>query len=142
MFLRPLIVAPVVVALLACEAEPLPEKPQLIVNRESIGFGAEFGDATYVGTKPQESLQIENGGLNLLVLQQPQLVGDAAFTLEGPETLEIKGKKSTFLRIVFAPTQAKDYKATLVILSNAENAPFKEIPITGRGIQPLGDGGA
>lgn len=125
----------------------MPEKPQLLVDRDSIGFGQEFDRGTYVGAKPQESLLISNGGLENLVISNVAITGDSAFSIDGPSPClgadggtvmpcEVKGKGRTFLRIIFAPTQAKEYAASIVIDSNAENSPSKAIPVTGLGMLP------
>lgn len=111
------------------------------MDRDSIGFAQEFGSGTYIGTAPQESLLIENGGLETLTLHSATLQGDDAFTLEGPLKTELKGKERTFLRIIFSPTEEKQYQATITLSSNAENAPTKLIPVSGRGIRPDPDAG-
>lgn len=112
-----------------------------MVDRDSIGFGQEFGSGTFIGTKPQESLILWNGGLEKLFISSVQLTGDREFTMEGPQKLELAGKERTFIRFIFAPTQVKTYSATLTIVSNAENAPQKVIGISGRGVSPSTDGG-
>lgn len=119
----------------------LPQKPQLVLDRDSIGFGQEFGSGTFLGTQPQESLLIENGGLENLTLANVTLTGDGEFKLEGPTLNELKGKEHTFLRVLFAPTQVKTYSAVITINSNAENAPTKLVSVSGRGVKPSADGG-
>lgn len=130
----------ILVALCACGKESMPQKPQLAVDRDSIAFGVEFGSGTYVGTAPQESLMISNGGLENLILSGVSLAGDKEFTIDGPLKSELKGKERTYLRILFAPKQVKSYSATLTINSNAENTPIKLVPISGRGVA-VPDGG-
>lgn len=140
----------IIVALAACGKEPLPQKPQLLVDRDSIGFSQEFGSGTFVGAKPQESLLITNGGLENLVINSVSLTGDSQFSVDGPSPClntdggvpcEVKGKGRTFIRIIFAPTQERNYSASITINSNAENAPTKVVGVTGRGIAPNADGG-
>jgi hypothetical protein len=125
-----------ILALVACEKESLPQEPQLWVNREDIGFGL-----NYIGTKPQESLTIENHGLDDLTIESATLSGDGAFTLEGPLKTVLKGKERTFLRVIFTPTAAKDYSSTLTIKSNAQNTPEQTVPVTGKGVAQSADAG-
>ncbi len=128
-------------ALVACGNTPsLPQKPQLITDRDSLGFGQEFGSGTYIGTSTQNSLMIENQGLDPLVLNQVTIAGDSAFVLDPASSTTIKAKARAFLRITFTPTQAKVYTATITIDSNAENTPHKTVDVTGKGIVG-GDGG-
>lgn len=129
------------VALAACGKDDLPEKPQLWVDREAVQFGREFGEATYVGARPQESVIVQNGGLEELRLNV-SYSGDDAFTIEGPARSEVPGKQHTFVRVLFAPLEARPYSGVMTLTSNAENAPTKTIAISGRGIEaPTGDGG-
>src|SRR5262245_16409560 len=100
-------VASLFLALGCTGRDSMPQKPQLFVDRDTIGFGTEFGNATYVGTSPQESLLIKNMGLDNLVISSVDKSGDAVFTLEGPLSNELKGKESTFIRVFFTPTTAK-----------------------------------
>lgn len=129
------------VGLVACGKEELPQKPQLILDRETVTFGQEFGNATYIGTRPQESIVIENGGLEPLTLNT-SYSGDPAFTIEGPLKSELKGKETTFIRVLFAPTEDTGYGGSLTLTSNAENASQKVIAISGRGVTPPGDASA
>ena len=131
----------IIVCLWGCGKPTLPDHPQLHLDRDSIGFGQEFGSATFIGTRPQESLLLENGGLEPLVISSVTLTGDSAFTLDGPTSNEVKGKDHTFLRVIFAPTQSKTYSGTLNILSNAENAPQKTVAVTGAGVKQPTDAG-
>lgn len=132
---------PIFLALAACGKESLPQKPQLILDRDSLGFGLEFGRGTYIGTSPQESLLVENGGLEDLVFSSVTLTGDPAFKHEGPSKDRLKGRERGYIRVIFTPTQLKDYAATLTLSSNAENTPTKTIAITGRGVKQSADGG-
>lgn len=134
------LVSLIFVGLLACGKEDLPESPQLLVDREAITFGGEFGNATYLGQRPQESIVLENGGLEPLELSA-QFQGDPAFTMEGPLEARIEGKQRTFIRVIFAPVEERDYSGTIVVTSNAENAAVKNIVVSGRGVAPPGDAG-
>jgi hypothetical protein len=139
---RALISSCIFLALLACGKESLPQKPQLVTDRDSIGFGQEFNRGTFIGTSPQESLLLENRGLTELQITSVSIAGDTAFSIEGPDKLVVKGKDHAFLRIIFTPTAVKNYSGSISIVSNAENFPQKVITVTGRGIQPSTDGGA
>lgn len=128
------------VFLAACGKEELPQKPQLILDRETVTFGQEFGNATYIGTRPQESIVIENGGLEPMQLSA-SFVGDEVFTVEGPLKSTLKGKETTFIRVLFAPLEETDYEGTITLTSNAENASTKILQVSGRGVAPPGDAG-
>src|SRR5687767_10576740 len=66
-----------IVALCACGGEkPRPEKPFILADRASLGFGLENGQAVYIGTRPQQSLQISNEGLQDLNITDITLSGD------------------------------------------------------------------
>lgn len=139
--LRALVTGLILVALAGCGKESMPDKPQLLLDRASIGFGQEFGSGTYIGTEPQESLLIENGGLQNLEISSVTIAGAAEFRITPPPKKTLKGKEHTFVQIFFKPTQVKAYSATLTIVSNAENTPSREVAVTGRGIAAPTDGG-
>src|SRR4051794_17131973 len=105
---RALISTCIFLALLGCEKQSLPNNPQLVTDRDTVDFEAQF-----IGTKPQQSLVIENGGLTELSIASATLSGDPAFTLEGPDKNPLKGKEHAFLRIIFTPTQVKTYTGSL-----------------------------
>jgi len=136
----------IIVASLGCGKESLPQKPQLIVDRESLGFGQEFGSGVYIGTMKTDSIQIQNGGLEDLKIESAAYTGDQAFVPEGPLKLTLKGKETTFIFVLFTPTAEKVYNGSILIVSNAEtnattkSSPMKTIGISGRGFKP-GDGG-
>ncbi len=134
---RALSICTAILALSACSpGTDLPVKPQLKLDRDSLGFGQEFGSGTYVGTMPMQNLKISNGGQQALTLTSAELSGPdaAAFTKSGPGSNTLKSGEDTFIQFVFAPTQARLYSATLTIVSNAENAPSKTVAVTGKGI--------
>lgn len=124
----------------------MPTKPQLIVDRESLGFGQEFGSGVYIGTTKTDSIQLMNGGLEDLKIESAVYSADPSFVAEGPLKLTLKGKETTFIRVTFTPTAEKVYTGSILIVSNADtnatnkSAPMKTIGISGRGIKP-GDGG-
>lgn len=133
----------IVVALAACGKPSYPQKPQLQVDRCAIGFAQEFGSGTFIGTRPQESLIIENGGLTNLVIDSVTPSGPdvSAFEVTGPTKMNLKGLERAYMRIVFAPTQARCYGMDLTIVSNAENLPTAVIHVSGRGVPAGSDAG-
>lgn len=136
----------IIVASFGCGKESLPPKPQLLVDRDSLGFGQEFGSGTYIGTAPADSIQITNGGLADLTIESAVLSGDPEFTMEGPLKTTLKGKETTFIRVVFTPKLEKVYSGSILITSNAEentmtkSTPKKTIGLSGRGFKKE-DGG-
>src|SRR5262245_29287867 len=128
---RCLVLCSLILATSACGPHvATPQAPTLQLDRDSIGFGQEFDQATYVGTKPQESLLIQNVGIDTLIIQSAILSGDPTFTLDGPLSNEVKGKDHTFVRIIFSPTRAGTFTSTLTLVSNAANSPQKTVPVS------------
>lgn len=118
----------------------LPASPQLKTDRDSLAFGQETGNGTYVGTSIPNSLQIENQGQDDLVIQSVDLSGDSAFTMQGPDVKTVPSGTSALVTVYFAPDSAGQFTGTLTITSNAQNAPTKEVALSGLGIDPP-DGG-
>src|SRR6476661_10813264 len=84
--------------LIACGGEEtLPQKPQLKVDRTTVDFGSLAGRAVFVGTEPQDSMQITNGGLDNLKINSVTKEGDPEFRIEGPLQTDLKGKQTTFI---------------------------------------------
>lgn len=124
--------------LTACGGEEnLPQKPQLIVDRLIVDFGSLAGRGTYVGTEPEESMQIKNGGLETLKINSVTKQGDPEFRFEGPLSTEVKGKQTTFIRVFFKPTSAKRFTGSLTLDTNSEVTAERPNPLT---IQLQGDG--
>ncbi|MFZ5441572.1 MAG: hypothetical protein ACOZQL_16315 [Myxococcota bacterium] len=120
----------------------LTPEPQACADRESIGFGLEFNSGAYIGTKPQDTLVIRNGGIADLNVESVSLSGDSAFSLTtDPTTFPavIKGNERLLMRVVFAPTQGKLYTGKITVTSNADNFPVKELALAGCGVPA--DGG-
>jgi hypothetical protein len=141
---RALTVGFAILALQSCSSGPtLPQKPQLKLDRSSIGFGQEFGSGTFVGTEPTQSLQITNGGQDTLNITSVTLGGAdmAAFTQMGPSSMTLKSGDQTFVQLIFKPEMAKLYDAELDIASNADPAvtmtncgPTCKVAVSGKGI--------
>lgn len=116
----------------------LPMNPVLLVDRTTLHFGQEFGLGTWTGSSPTDTLLVSNGG------QQPLMVtavmptgGDAtAFTLVRPATITLNSGEQSYIRLAFAPGQARAYSATLALTSNA-GAPVN-VTLSGLGVAPTG----
>ncbi len=134
----------IIVASVGCGKESVTfTKPQLKVDRDSLGFGQEFGSGAYIGTQKTDSIQLENIGTEELKIESALYTGDSAFVIEGPLKTSLKAKETTFIRVIFTPTAEKLYdKSSITIKSNAEDnatsksTPNKVIAISGRGITP------
>lgn len=132
------------VALVACgkPAEDHPNEPTIITDRDSLGFGQEFNSGVYIGTSKQESLLIQNDGLQPLTIERIDKTGDSEFSMELPPELKVPGLGHTFVRFFFTPKEEKTYHGTITIVSDAKNQPQKVIQLSGRGVKPgSADGG-
>jgi hypothetical protein len=120
----------------------LEKGPYLKVDRDSLGFGQEFGSGTYVGTTGFNSLYIENSGDEPLDITKVTKSGSGAFSMRLPtelaegKTLRLESRKHTFIEVQFKPGEAKVYEGKLVIESNAANGAMKEVLLSGRGVTP------
>lgn len=126
-----------------CSGDYLAQRPQACADRASLGFSREFGSGTYIGQKPQDTLSVKNGGIADLSITAANYSGDSAFTLTTePSTLPatVQGNKYFYMRVVFAPTEAKLYTGKIVVVSNAENKPSLEFDVSGCGVPT--DGGS
>lgn len=123
----------------------MPQRPQLKVDRDSIGFGLEFGSCTRLGTAPPDHFKLENGGLEDLIITSAVFSGDGVFTVEGPPKTTLKGNEITFIQVIFTPLAEKTYKGTILVVSNAEptdgGGPMKTLTVSGRGCVVSADGG-
>ena len=114
-------------------------------DRTALGFGQEFGNAVLLGTKPAETLQILDNGMDDLTLDSVTVVSGtdvdggaltdtAAFTVSAPSKTTIHGgDDGAAVQIVFDSTAAGHvghFGAVLEIKSNASNAPTLHIPMT------------
>lgn len=112
---------------------------QFDLDRSSLGFGLEFGSGTWLGTSPQQSLLIRNGGGQGLAVTGATLGGaDApAFTVTQPTpSMTLAGGEQSFVRVLFTPSQPRTYSATLTLTSNI-GAPIT-VPLAGEGLTPPG----
>jgi hypothetical protein len=127
---------------LSCGPKPPPDNAYITTDRGSIGFGQEFGSGTFIGTKPMESLSINNEGLSDLHISSITLTGDPAFTMMPQTTppVTVKGEQSTFVALFFEPTEAKIYMGNLNIKSDADNTTSLDVAISGKGLEPADAG--
>lgn len=134
-------------SLAACgdSAEELPKAPQLISDRDEMGFDTEHNSGTYVGTTGFNSLQVSNQGQDTLEVSNVTLSGPSVFTMKVSQdgtdrspgdAFQVASKKRFFVQVSFRPAEAKNYQGTLTIRSNAANAAEKVIVLNGKGIQP------
>lgn len=120
----------------------LTQSAQACPDRASLGFAQEFRSGTFIGTSVPDSLSIKNGGLADLTITSANYSGDSAFMVTTePASLPatIKGNKYFFMRVVFAPTEARAYSGKITVQSNAEKSPSLEFTVTGCGVPT--DGG-
>jgi hypothetical protein len=144
MLLRPLLFAPIILALAGCGngGTNSPQKPQISLDSLAMDFNQQFGSGTYIGAKPQNSVQIRNQGLNPLTLTSVRLAGDSAFTMQAPpDGTSIPWQHEAFVTVTFAPTAAKAYNGQITILSNADNTPTVTVTLSGRGVVAPADAG-
>ena len=129
----------ILLALAGCATSDPPTNPQLVVNRDAVGFGGDSGFGAYVGTSRQDSIDIRNGGIQDLVVTSLTLAGDSNFTYAtsaGVVPITIRGLQHMAVSFYFAPTAARAYSGTFTIASNATNAPSKVIALSGQGLTP------
>lgn len=119
----------------------LPMSPVLLVDRTTLHFGQEFGNGTWTGSSPTDTLLITNGGQQPLMVTAVMPTGGAdatAFTLVRPATITLAAGEQSYVRVAFAPAQARAYSATLTLTSNA-GAPVN-VTLSGLGVAPSGPG--
>ena len=110
----------------------------LALDRASLGFGKEFNSGTWLGTVPQESLLIRNAGLQSLTVTSATLSGadSTVFSLARPATgMTLASGEQSFVRVLFTPSQAREYTASLTLSSSAG---VTVVPLTGLGVMPSG----
>jgi hypothetical protein len=114
----------------ACsDSESIPQKPQIKLSPESIQT------SSYVNSTFKAGVQIQNMGIDPLIISDVQLSGDGAFTrIEGPSKTTLNSRESAFVQLAFTPTQVKAYSATLTITSNAENQATATVSLQGDGL--------
>ncbi|MFL5343795.1 MAG: hypothetical protein ACJ8AT_03340 [Hyalangium sp.] len=126
----------------------LEKGPFLFLDRESLGFGQEFGSGTYIGTAPLNALYIENRGDQPLMLK---VVLDSAtpaeFTLQLPpeltdgKALTLQSREHTTIQAQFQPTKEQVYTGKFTLYYNKDPndqnlTQSKDIPLSGKGVKP------
>lgn len=136
MFRRALLLAPIILAFAACEKEPLPGAV-LVTDRDSLGFGGEFGSGAFVGTSVTNTLTLWNDGIEDLVISDITVEGQY-FELNTADPLPtgtaIQTYDRAFIQVFFEPGEVGTFEGTLTISSNADNEPTKVIGLSGRGV--------
>jgi|YNPMSStandDraft_2_1061718.scaffolds.fasta_scaffold00098_9 hypothetical protein len=105
--------------------------PIIASSKTEINFGEVQVESSKVG-----DVDITNNGYADLQITSVQIVNSSgAFSIMNPPELPATlgpGQTMT-ISILFRPTAAIDYSATLRIQSNASNQPTLDVPLTGRG---------
>ena len=122
-------------ALWGCHGSDVAQKPRIQPDRTELGFGSEYGDAVFVGTRPQETLQLKNGGQDDLAVASVAVQGanGAVFTAV-LDKQRVKSGETAFVAVTYAPTASGSHSAQLVIASNAENSPSLTIGLKGSAV--------
>jgi hypothetical protein len=113
-----------------CDPGVYLETPQLCSAIASLGFGLEFRTGVSIGTAPQSTIDIRNGGTPALVMESVSRTGDGAFRSDVTYDLPDGGSGSTlpatipggehfYIRVIFTPTQARAYSGQVAVRSNA-----------------------
>ncbi len=114
----------------------LPLKPLIQPDRLQVDFGGDFGNAVYVGTQPQEVVQLKNVGQELLTLSNVSLTGpEAGLFTAGVNTASIESLRKAFLTVTYQPTAAGKHSAKVVITSNSSENATLEIPVTATAVE-------
>lgn len=135
MRLKPVVLA-VATLFLAC-GEDIPQKPQIEPDRTEIQFGGEFADAVWVGTTVRETLQLKNGGAEILEISEVAVSGtDAALFGAKIDTKSVDTEQKAFVELSYAPDAVGKHSAVLTVTSNAENTPKLEIKLSATAVAP------
>jgi len=115
--------------------QTLPQQPQIVVTPGVIYFDSDHGGSWYVGSTATDGVVITNGGQDPLTIDSVTLSGDSAFSLVQPtpaapdcdagatcQKLTIDRYPDTAsVLLLFKPTTAKTFTATVTITSNGAN---------------------
>jgi len=138
---RLMLVCTVALAASCGSSGSLPDKPQIQPDKLALNFGADFGYAVYVGTQPQDTVKLQNGGKQQLVITSVTVAGtDAALYTAVADKLTADSEQSVFISVVYTPKDPTPKgganSAVLTIVSNAENKPSLDIPLGGAAVLP------
>lgn len=111
----------------------MPLEPVLEIDRTSLGFGTEFGDAVWVETKVIDSLQVRNGGQAPLTLSnlEVQNAGGEVFKLTSAANLTLTSGQHAVIQVVYAPTAAGSHNGVLQLTSNSTQRPSLSVNLVG-----------
>ncbi len=94
-------------------------------------LAVEFG-SQIVGTTATQELVLSNGGSFVLLLSLPRILGDTRTVFRtSPIPSQIEAGASVHLKVIYLPTAEGADGASLVLESNADNAPEVRIPLAG-----------
>lgn len=120
----------VLAILTGCNGEDAGKGPASItVGLSPVNYGVvEVGGQTLY-----HDMQLTNTGGDLLTIESIYLHGDhrCSFDFEGPDSVEIPGTQSTFLRLWYVPEEAGEDQVTVEIVSNADNFASFEVGLCG-----------
>lgn len=105
--------------------------PLITASKSEINFGS-----VQVQNSKITDVDITNSGLDDLTITNLTIANNpGVFSLMNPPQLPLTlGPGESFtISVIFAPTEARDYSALLRIISNANNEPTLNIPISGTG---------
>ncbi|MBM3329771.1 MAG: choice-of-anchor D domain-containing protein, partial [Calditrichaeota bacterium] len=101
--------------------------PEIALDRDQIDFGA-----TAIGNEPTQALYITNEGTGDLTIFSVSIEGDNFTTDFGGEHV-LAPDGILEVTITFAPTEERDYEATLVVESDDEDEGVLNVALTGSG---------
>lgn len=131
--------AAVAVLALGCGGSDVPEDPTLAPDLSVLTFGGTFGNAVYVDSGLQQTLQLKNTGKKDLTVASVTIEGaDAALFSAVSSGQTAATDEIVFVVVTYAPKAAGKHGATLVINSNSasysltrgELAPLEIGPVT------------
>jgi hypothetical protein len=99
----------------------------------SAGTAYDFGNQTVGSTSAPVAFTLTNGGPDALTISGISATGDYALSGPAPTTVAANGGTAT-VSVTFAPTATGTRTGTLVINSNATNAPTYTVNLTGNGM--------
>src|ERR1043165_6558120 len=135
--------------LCACGEKTRPEKPFILADRASLGYGLETAEAVYIGQSKKQTLQISNEGTTDLKIESITVSGDNVFSIQPlmDPPITVKGAQHTFIQAFFAPKAVRTceimpvsatdcYIGDITIVSNADNQKTLHVALSGSGLNP------
>ena len=110
---------------------------QIEPDRTKLQFGQEVGNAVFVGTRPVETLQLKNGGLETLQISDVLVTGANAAQFKAEiDKKTVESLQRALVQVVYEPTQPGAHTAMLEIKSNAANTPALTIELSAKAVNP------